>query len=103
SISFPDYKTINKSGPQKMTYNKDWKLIEEQHDSSNSTTFKEDVPPSIFGLNLNDILIIQNWIDYAKGIGDPSAHLLKQNKIFSSRLYKIAKTRIKKYSWQNSI
>ena len=30
-------------------------------------------------LSLSDVLIIRNWIDYAKGIGDPSAQLLDQN------------------------
>ena len=33
---------------------------------------------SLYGLNLNDILIIRKWIDYAKGIRDPSADLLSQ-------------------------
>ena len=100
SISFPDYKVIAKSGPQLMNYNKDWKLIEEEHDSSSLKTINNKIPLSLFGLNLNDVLIIQNWIDYAKGIGDPSVHLLKENTVFSPNIYKIAKTRVKKYPWQ---
>ena len=35
-ISFPDYKEINKSGVQLMNYNEDWKVIEEEYDSTNS-------------------------------------------------------------------
>ena len=100
SISFPDYKVIAKSGPQLMNYNKDWKLIEEEHDSSSLKTINNKIPLSLFGLNLNDVLIIQNWIDYAKGIGDPSVHLLKENTVFSPNIYKIEKTRVKKYPWQ---
>ena len=100
SVSFPDYKVIAKSGPQLMNYNKDWKLIEEEHDSSSLKVINNKIPLSLFGLNLNDVLIIRNWIDYAKGIGDPSVHLLKENTVFSPNIYKIAKTRVKKYPWQ---
>ena len=102
SVSFPDYKVIAKSGPQLMNYNKDWKLIEEEHDSSSLKTINNKIPSSLFGLNLNDVLIIRNWIDYAKGIGDPSVHLLKENTVFSPNIYKIAKTRAKKYPWQKN-
>ena len=48
---------------------------------------------------MKNILIIRNWIDYAKGIGDPSVHLLKQNKIFSQTIYNKAKTRLVKYKY----
>ena len=98
-ISFPDYKAINKSGSQLMNYNEDWKSIEEDYDSLNSIKFSKIITPNISGLNLHDILIIRNWIDYAKGIGDPSVYLLNQNTIFSTKIYKEAKTRIEKYPW----
>jgi len=99
-ISFPAYKAINKSGSQLMNYNKDWKSIEHDYDSINSIKSSKIITPSLFGLNLQDVLIIQNWIDYAKGIGDQSVHLLNQNKIFTSNIYKNAKNRIEKYPWQ---
>jgi len=98
-ISFPDYKAINKSGSQLMNYNEDWKSIEEDYDSLNSIKFSKIITPNISGLNLHDILIIRNWIDYAKGIGDPSVYLLNQNTVFSKKIYKDAKTRIEKYPW----
>ena len=99
-ISFPAYKAINKSGSQLMNYNEDWKSIEQDYDSLNSIKSSKIITPSLFGLNLQDVLIIQNWIDYAKGIGDQSVHLLNQNKIFTSNIYKNAKSRIEKYPWQ---
>ena len=95
-ISFPDYKAINKSGPQLMNYNEDWKSIEEDYDSLSSIKSNKIITPSLSGLNLQDVLIIRNWIDYAKGIGDSSVHLLNQNMVFSSKIYKEAKTRIEK-------
>ena len=96
-FSFPDYKAINKSGAQLMNYNEDWKSIEESHDSSSSIKLSKIQTPSLSGLNLLDILIIQNWIDYAKGIGDTSVHLLNQNMVFSPKIYERAKSRIEKY------
>tara|TARA_B100000787_G_C16015278_1_gene216026 strand:- start:56 stop:511 length:456 start_codon:yes stop_codon:yes gene_type:complete len=98
-ISFPDYKAINKSGPQPMNYNEDWKSIEEDYDSLNSIKSSKITTPNLSGLNLQDVLIIRNWIDYAKGIGDPSVNLLNQNIVFSQKIYKAAKTRIEKYPY----
>jgi len=102
-ISFPDYKVINKSGAQLMNYNEDWKLIEEGHDSTSKIKSNKIISPSLSGLNLHDILIIQNWIDYAKGIGDPSVNLLSQNTVFSPTMYKTAKTRLNTYPWRDFI
>ena len=98
-VSFPDYKKINKSGPQPMSYNEDWKSIEKNHDSLNPMKSNKIIP-TLSGINLHDILIVQNWIDYAKGIGDTSLNLLGQTKVFSPKIFKIAKKRIEKYPWQ---
>ncbi len=102
-ISFPNYKVINKSGAQLMNYNEDWELIEKGHDSKNRIKSNKIITPSLSGLNLHDILIIQNWIDYAKGIGDPSVHLLNQNNIFSPTMFKTAKTRLNTYPWRDFV
>ena len=96
-IAFPDYKEINRSGSQLMKYNENWKSIEEDYDLLNSLKSNKIITPTLTGLNLHDVLIIRNWIDYAKGIGDPSVHLLKQNTIFSQKIYDKAKTRLGKY------
>ena len=102
-IAFPDYKEINKSGAQLMNYNEDWKPIEEDYDSKNPIKIKSIIPPSLSCLSLSDVLIIRNWIDYAKGIGDTSAQLLNQNEVVSQKVYKIAKTRLETHPWQESI
>jgi hypothetical protein len=81
-----------------MNYNEDWKSIEEGHDSSSSIKLSKIQTPNLSGLNLLDILTIQNWIDYAKGVGDSSVHLLNQNMVFSPKIYEEAKSRIEKYS-----
>ena len=97
ALSFPDYKAINNSGDQLMNYNEDWKSIEEEDNLLNSLKSNRIIIPTLPGLNLQDILVIRNWIDYAKGIGDASVHLLRQNKIFSQAIYNKAKKRSGKY------
>ena len=97
ALSFPDYKAINKSGDQLMNYNEDWKSIEEEDNLLNSLKSNRIIIPTLPGLNLQDILVIRNWIDYAMGIGDASVHLLRQNKIFSQAIYNKAKKRSGKY------
>jgi len=102
-IAFPDYNKINQTGTQLMKYNEDWKLIEEDYDSKNSVKNKKRINPSLSCLSLSDILIIRNWIDYAKGIGDSSAKLLNQKAVISQNLYGIARTRLETYLWRESI
>jgi len=103
AIAFPDYKEINKSGAQLMNYNEDWKLIEEDYDSKNAIKSKSTILPSLSCLSLSDVLIIRNWIDYAKGIGDSSAQLLNQNGIVSQRTYEMAKSRLERHVWRELI
>jgi hypothetical protein len=86
-----------------MNYNEDWKLIEEDYDSKNSLKVNEIIRPSLSCLNLSDILIIRNWIDYAKGIGDSSVELLDQNTVFSQTIYETAKTRLETHPWRELV
>ena len=95
AIAHPDYKEINNSGPQLMNYNEEWKIFEESFDRSNPIETNEITRTSLSGLNLNDALIIQKWIDYAKGIGDSSADILKQNTVYYQEIYDQAKARLK--------
>ena len=103
AIAFPDYKKINKYGDQPMNYNDDWKLIEEDYDEKNSIKANNIITPSLSCLNLSDILIIRNWIDYAKAIGDPSAKLLNQKPVCSQTIYCIAKTRLETHPWRDAV
>jgi Flp pilus assembly protein TadD len=95
SIAFPDYEKINMAGAQQMNYQEEWKLIENDYDSKNAINSENSMPPSLSCLSLSDVLIIRNWVEYAKGIGDPSAQLLKQNGVGSQRVFEIAKSRLK--------
>jgi hypothetical protein len=103
SISFPDYKEINKHGAQLMNYNEDWKIIEKNHDLKNPIRASNIITPSLSCLHLSDILIIRNWIDYAKGIGDQSVELLNQNTVFSKIIFNTAKNRLERYPWRDLV
>ena len=86
-----------------MNYNEDWQSIEEDHDSISSLEFNKTISPSLSSLNLGDVLILRNWIDYAKGIGDPSVHLLNQSSVFSQSIYRIARTRLETHPWRETV
>ena len=101
AIPFPDYKEINKFGPPLMNYNQEWKIIEEEYDKIKPIHQKESIRTSISGINLNDVLIIRKWVDYAKGIGDSSVALLNQNTISDKRTYDQAKVRLNEYPFSH--
>ena len=101
SISFPNYKEINSSGPQLMNYNKVWKSTEEEYDRKKITHAKESMRSSLSGLSLSDILIIQKWVDYAKGIGDLSSNFMNQKEIYYPDIYDVAKARLIRFNFQN--
>ena len=100
SAEFPDYNAINKSEANLMEYRKDWKLIEKEYDSKNPAKCRRNAQPNLACLSLYDFLIIRNWIDYAKGVGDASAQLLNHKEVVCQEMYKIAKTRVEMYVWQ---
>ena len=96
-LSFPDYEDINHFGPQLMNYQNAWKKIEANYDRQNPSQQKTSLIPSLSGLNLQDFLIIQKWLDYAKGIGDSHAELLTSDSIKDQELFNIAQARLNKF------
>ena len=100
-VSFPEYKQINNVGPQLMNYNEDWKVIEEEHDRKNPMPAAENRRPNLSGLNLRDVLIIQKWVDYARGIGDTSADLINQNPVCYQGIYQTAQARLKNFNFSD--
>ena len=98
-ISYPDYKEINQSGPQVMNYDQDWKEIEISYDRNNTINKHKFKKVNLSGLSISDVLIIRKWIDYAKGIGDPSADLLNQNTVNYQMIHDRAKARLKLFQF----
>ena len=76
-----------------MNFNQEWKTFEDEHDEKNPTTVHVTKIPTISGINLSDFLIFRKWIDYAKGIADPTANLFNVGKISYQEIYNKAKSR----------
>ena len=68
SVSYPKFKEVNGA----MEYNQEWKNKEKIIDDQLLVNKQKVVKDSLFGMTINDILIIQNWLMYAKKIGDTS-------------------------------
>ena len=81
--SFPSYNIIESDKKNYMTYNQDWEKIEENLKiKKNFNTIK--LNNSIPGLSISDVLIIIQWLNYAKIVGDPTINDLDLN-FFNSK------------------
>ena len=82
--SYPEFKKINPNHQKEMKYDNEWKSFEEIIDSRKPKRIEADkkiLKKSIEGINLSDILIINNWISYAQIIGDESYKKVYDKKI----------------------
>ena len=78
-VAFPKYKEIRKTGDQPMKYDEEWQKIENKFDIGERNWGKSN--QTIEGFNLNNFLIIRNWITYAQKIGDVSVNEITNEKI----------------------
>ena len=88
-IEHPEYKIIDKDSKDFMIYNNEWKEKENIIDSNTLKYARENSvnrKPTISGVTLNDILIMKNWIYYAKKIGDVDYKKLDENIFASSHI-----------------
>ncbi len=88
-IEHPEYKIIDKDSKDFMIYNNEWKEKENIIDSNTLKYARENSvnrKPTISGVTLNDILIMKNWIYYAKKIGDLDYKKLDENIFASSHI-----------------
>ena len=72
-IAYPGYKDAKNL--DKVKYKDDWKQLEvmiDQEIQNGSKKGKKFFSKSLNGVGLGDVLIINNWLDYAKIIGDES-------------------------------
>ena len=74
-VAYPEYKKINKNENTLMKYNEEWKEKENLTDiyrSEKNILTKKTSQKSLKGVTVNDVLIMRNWLSYAKKIGDLS-------------------------------
>ena len=96
-LKFPDYGKITDNGITAMDYPTEWKVLEDQFDQSSPLKPKENIKPSISGFCLSDFYIIQKWIDYAKGLDDPSCKEFDNHPIVFKDIFDIAVLRKARY------
>ena len=93
----PKYKKINLNGLQEMNFDENWSKKEKIVDDRLIKRSKEDekkFSESLKGNNLYDILIIKNWLNYAKIIGDSSYKLIYEKNLNDSFLNNLLKNQI---------
>ncbi len=78
---FPNYKETDSSSSKFMKYDAKWKEKEKIIDESISKRKQKIYSnlESLTGINLKDVLIIKNWLFYAKQIGDSSYKIIDAN------------------------
>ena len=95
--SYPEYEKINFDGEQIMKYNQNWsekeKLVDERIPKRNDKD-KKIWGTYVKGINLSDVLIINNWMNYADIIGDFSYKKIFENTIKSNFLNKILESQV---------
>ena len=84
AIPHPKYKEIKDNADKMMSYPKEWLIAEKKIDSKIYKDSKIKIRKkknSLKGLTLNDFLIIDKWLSYAKSINDKSFQnlLIKTN------------------------
>ena len=95
NFSLPGYKDINKIN--EITYDNNWKNKEKLMDieiENGSKKGKKFFSESLNTVSLGDILIINNWLTYAKIIGDESYKEISSDFIFSKNISMIIKNNL---------
>jgi len=90
-LKFPEYENLDAN--DLMYYPNNWGQIEKRFDALHTYNTKPQTNASHSSFCLSDYLIIQKWVDYAKGINDPTSNKFKEMKIRYCDVYKTAKNR----------
>ena len=90
----PNFKKINYNGEQEMSYDKSWKKHEKFIDDNSPPVNERVINPTINNINLSDILIIKNWLDYAEIVGDNSFEKIYTSNASPNFLSQILKNQI---------
>ena len=94
-LAFPKYGEVAASEEEMMQYPQAWRALEVEFDVESPIPPKTYVNSSLKEFCLSDYLIIQKWIDYAKGIGDPTSELFCDLPVKYNEIMEVAKARVK--------
>lgn len=97
AVKFPDYSTINDNKGFSMKYPEEWRKTERKFDKSNYKPQLKNPIESVSHFCISDFYIIQKWIDYAKGLGDPSSTWFDDRPIIFQNIHDAAVERNSKF------
>ena len=83
---FPNYQEIDKKKDSFMHYDPSWDQEEKKHDLKKILSKKIFID-TLPGLSISDFLIINNWLNYAKMIGDFSYEKITNNFLYSEYVF----------------
>ncbi len=96
-VSYPSFEEISYDGNEKIKYDRKWNTFEKIIDSREPKRIEADKKiwgKSIEGINLSDILILNNWISYSQIIGDESYKKVYDKKIENKFLNKFLENQL---------
>ena len=68
-----------------MKYNDDWLTVEKNFDITKNIRLKNN-NNSLGGISVSDVLIMNNWLNYARIIGDQSYKNIDEKAIYFNRV-----------------
>ena len=95
---YKDFKEINKEAPNFMKYKNEWKekeLIFDINEAKNKKR-KKYFKDSISGLTISDVLVMNNWLNYAKKIEDISYKDISEEIFYSDYISKTISPQLEK-------
>ena len=95
--SYPKFEKINSNYNEEIKYNNTWDAFEKIIDSREPKRIESDKKiwsQSVRGINLCDILIINNWISYAQIIGDESYKKIYDRKLNNNFIEKLLENQL---------
>ena len=95
---YKEYKEVNKGKPNFMKYKNEWKEKERifDIDEIKSKKRKKNFKDSISGLTVSDILVMNNWLNYAKSIDDTTYKHISEDMFYSDYILKTISPQLEK-------
>jgi hypothetical protein len=95
--TYPNFKKINYNGNQDMEYQSEWVVKENIIDKRSPIRQNNDkkiLGMTIKGISLSDILIIKNWLAFAKILNDQTYKLIYEDQIENNFIENFLKSQL---------
>lgn len=76
---YPQFAELQTSQDEMMSFDENWRVIETSFDASRGMVPPPQRYASLGGICLHDIMVMANWLGYAKQIGDTSVDKIKDD------------------------